>query len=197
MAKDTLQEVHPDSRDEWRRWLAEHHDGSSGVWLIWRKKRGGPGGVSLDDAVSEALCFGWIDSRLRPIDDTRSALLFTPRKPKSTWSRVNKQRVATLIAQGLMTEAGRRAIEAAQQNGSWDALDAVEDLRVPGDLAEALAASPQAEANFEAFPPSAKKLALWSIESAKRPETRARRIVETVRLAAEKPTVGNQAPRKS
>lgn len=182
--KGQLGEIEPASRAEWRRWLAEHHRTSSGIWLIWRKKRGGAQPLTLDEAVREALCFGWIDSRLRPLDSGKSALMFTPRRPRGTWSRLNKERVKSLIAAGLMTDAGRSVIDAAQQDGSWSTLDAIEELRVPDDLEQALAADPDAQRNFDAFTPSAKKIALWWIESAKRPQTRARRVAETVRLAA-------------
>jgi uncharacterized protein YdeI (YjbR/CyaY-like superfamily) len=125
-----------------------------------------------------------------------SALLFTPRRPRSTWSRLNKQRAADLATQGLITDAGRRVIEAAQRDGSWGSLDAVEDLRIPGDLAEALTANPEAEANFNAFAPSAQKVALWWIESAKRPATRARRISETARLAGKNLTVNSRMSKR-
>ena len=146
-----------------------------------RKKRAAPQPVTLDDAVEEALCFGWIDSRLRPIDDERSAVMFSPRRPGSTWSRSNKQRAAALLSSGQMTEAGRRVVEAAQDDGSWTSLDAIEALQIPDDLANALAADPEAETRFNALPPSARKSALWWIASAKRPETRSRRIRGTVR----------------
>lgn len=177
--------IEPQSRAEWRQWLAEHHGTSPGIWLIWRKKRGGAQPLTLDEAVQEALCFGWIDSRLQPLSREKSALKFTPRKPGSTWSRLNKKRVESLIAGGLMTGAGQRAIDAAQQDGSWSMLDSIEELRVPQDLEQALAASPDARKNFDALTPSAKKNALWWIESAKRPQTRALRVAQTVRLAAQ------------
>jgi uncharacterized protein YdeI (YjbR/CyaY-like superfamily) len=197
MATGPLEELQPENRAAWRAWLAEHHGSSPGVWLIWHKKGTRRQGITLDEAVEEALCFGWIDSRLRPLTDGRSALRFTPRKPNSIWSRRNKQRVAALAAAGLMTDAGRRVVAAAKQDGSWDALDAVEDLRVPDDLALALAGNPAAEANFQAFTPSARKVALWWITSAKRPQTRARRVAETVRLAAEHRTVADRPHRRS
>ena len=151
MANRPLEELQPESRAAWRAWLAEHHGSSPGVWLIWHKKGTGRQRITLDEAVEEALCFGWIDSTLQPLGDGRSALRFTPRKPNSTWSRRNKQRVESLAAAGLMTDAGRKVVEAAKRNGSWDALDAVEDLRVPDDLALALAANPAAEANASAL----------------------------------------------
>ncbi len=188
--KGSLGEIEPGSRAEWRRWLAGHHGTSAGIWLIWRKKRAGEAQpLTLDEAVREALCFGWIDSTLRPLSDEKSALLFTPRKPGSTWSQSNKQRAELLIAAGLMTAAGQQVIDAAKRDGSWSSLDAIEELRVPDDLEQALAADPDAERNFDAFTPSAKKNVLWWIESAKRPQTRAKRVAETVRLAAQNTTV--------
>ncbi len=163
--------------------------------MIWTKKGAGSQRVTLDDLVEEALCFGWIDSRLRPLDEKRSALMFTPRRKGGVWSRRNKQRVAELAAQGLMTEAGQRVVDVAKRDGSWELADAVEDLRVPNDLARALAASPEAELNFNAFSPSARKMALWWIVSAKREDTRARRVAETVRLAGENIPVSARRPR--
>ncbi|HET7516825.1 MAG TPA: YdeI/OmpD-associated family protein [Actinomycetes bacterium] len=197
MASGPLEELKPENRAVWRGWLAEHHGSSPGVWLIWDKKGTGRQRITLDEAVEEALCFGWIDSRLQPLGDGRSALRFTPRKPKSIWSRRNKQRVAALVAAGLMTDAGQRVVEAAKRDGSWEALDAVDDLRVPDDLALALAGNPVAEANFQAFTASARKAALWWITSAKRPETRAKRVAETVRLAAGNLTVADRPHRRS
>ncbi len=186
-------EIEPGSRAEWRRWLAGHHGTSAGIWLIFHKKRAGAAQpLTLDEAVREALCFGWIDSTLRPLDDDKSALLFTPRRPGGTWSRSNKQRAESLIAAGLMTADGQNVIEAAKRDGSWNSLDAIEELRVPGDLEQALAADPAAKRNFDAFTSSAKKEVLWWIESARRPQTRANRIAETVRLAAEGATVSSR-----
>ena len=173
-------EVRPSTRAVWRRWLQVHHDSSRGVWLVWHKQRSRPGELTLEDAIQEALCFGWIDSRLRPIDAEWSALMFTPRRPRSVWSARTKARIAFLTDKGLMTEAGLRTVAEAKKNGSWTSLDAVENLVVPGDLAEALAADPAGRRRFEALTRSAKKMALWSIVSAKRPATRARRIAEVV-----------------
>ena len=186
---EDFDECAPENRAAWRRWLAEHHADASGVWLVSHNKRSGRQELTVAAAVEEALCFGWIDSRLHPIDDETSALLFTPRRPRGTWSRLNKERVASLTAKGLMTPAGLRAVEVAQQNGSWTALDSVEALEVPPDLARALDARPEARAHFDAFSPSARKSALWWIESAKRAETRASRVAATVDLAARNLTV--------
>lgn len=195
--KGPFGEIEPGSRAEWRQWLAEHHGTSAGTWLIWRKKRAdGAQPLTLDEAVREALCFGWIDSTLRPLGNEKSALLFTPRRPRSIWSRSNKQRVESLIAAGLMTDAGQRVIDTAKRDGSWSSLDAVEELRVPDDLGQALAADPDAKRNFDAFTPSPKKNVLWWIESAKRPQTRAKRIAETVRLAAQNATMTSRPRRQ-
>lgn len=137
------------------------------------------------EAVEEALCFGWIDSRPNALDAERAMQLFTPRRAKSPWSRLNKERVARLIRDGRMAPAGLAAVEAARRDGSWDAYDVVEALTIPDDLARALAANAEAEMNFTAFSASSKKNILWWIASAKRPETRARRVAETVELAAQ------------
>jgi uncharacterized protein YdeI (YjbR/CyaY-like superfamily) len=175
--------VQPRTRDEWRAWLAGHHDTSTGVWLVSAKKATGQPRVEYDEAVEEALCFGWIDSVARTLDETRSMLRFSPRKPRSGWSRSNKIRIERLAAAGLMTPAGQARIDAAIADGSWTQLDAVENLEVPEDLAHACAAYPNARANFDAFPRSARRGILEWIAQAKRPETRARRVAETARLA--------------
>ncbi len=171
-------------RAEWRKWLAENHATSSGIWLIYYKKESVKPRVAYDEAVEEALCFGWVDSRPNAIDDDRFMQLFSPRKAKSPWSKLNKTRVEKLIAAELMMPAGLEKIEAAKKDGSWTQYDTIEDLTVPDDLAAALAANEAADTNFRAFPPSSLKNILWWIESAKRPETRAKRIAETVELAA-------------
>ncbi len=181
---DGFEEVSVKDRATWRRWLAEHHSTAPGVWLIVGKKGSERPSVSAEEAVLEALCFGWIDSKMQPIDADRYRQVFTPRRPKSVWSRINKERVERLIRDGSMTDAGVAAIETAKANGSWTSLDAVEALSVPDDLAAALAADPVARGTFDGYPTSVKKLALYRIASAKRPETRARRIAEVVRLAA-------------
>ncbi len=183
-ALDRLEQVTATDRETWRRWLAEHHSTALGVWLVLGKKGGARASVSLDEAMQEALCFGWIDSKMQPIDADRYRLVFTPRKPDSTWSKINKERVERLIRDGSMTEAGLAAIETAKANGSWTSLDAVEALSVPEDLAAALAEDPVAAANFDTYPASVKKMVLHWVTSAKRADTRSRRIVEIVRLAS-------------
>lgn len=178
-------QVHPKTRAAWRRWLAKNHAVSDGVWLVFYKRATGKPRVEYGEAVEEALCFGWIDSKAGTIDEERSMLTFTPRNPKSAWSKPNKQRVSKLIDEGKMTEAGLAAIATAKENGAWTALDAVEALIVPPDLAKGFASNRRAKVNFDAFSPSSKKVILRWIESAKRKETREKRVAETVRLAAQ------------
>ena len=150
----------PDKK-AWRGWLKENHDSSSGVWLIVQKKNSRKIGVSLVDVVEEALCFGWIDSKLNVIDENHFKLLLTPRKKGSIWSKRNKQRVRRLIRQGLMTEAGLKVVEAAKKEGSWNRLDAVEELRLPEDLVKTLEVNKSAQKSFGAFSDSLKKQILW------------------------------------
>lgn len=183
-AENQREQYYARDRKEWRSWLEKHHATSAGVWLIAYKQYTAQPSVAYADAVEEALCFGWVDSRPNALDEERYLRLFSPRKPKSPWSRLNKQRVEKLIQQGLMTEAGLKMIEGAKQDGSWNAYDAIEDLTLPADLENALTANSTASQHFQAFSPSVKKSILWWIESAKQPETREKRIEETVRSAA-------------
>jgi uncharacterized protein YdeI (YjbR/CyaY-like superfamily) len=177
--------VHVVDRREWRAWLEQNHATSSGIWLIVNKKNSSQKGVSLDDAVEEALCFGWIDGGLRRLDDERFRLFMSPRRPKSVWSKLNKQRIERLIASGQIAEAGLRVIVAAKLDGSWNQLDAIDALEIPDDLRSALAADKTAESNFMAFSDSSRKMILWWIISAKRAETRERRISKVVAQAAQ------------
>ena len=183
--KPELETFYARNRQEWRDWLAAHYADTPGVWLLYYKKDSGKPRVAYAEAVEEALCFGWIDSKPNTLDDERYMQLFTPRKPKSPWAKSNKERVVRLIAEGLMTPAGLEKIEAAKQNGMWEQYDSIEEVSVPPDLEAALAANPTAQANFQAFSSSSVKVILWWIHSARRPETRAKRIEETVRLAAQ------------
>jgi uncharacterized protein YdeI (YjbR/CyaY-like superfamily) len=172
--------ISPESREQWRQWLAKNHASAARVWLLIPKKSRSQKGVNLEAAVEEALCFGWIDSKQNPVNQKSYRLMFTPRKPNSIWSASNKQRVEKLIAQGLMTTAGLEKVEAAKKNGSWNALDNVEALKLPFDLQTALSLNPSAQKNFENFTISVKKQLLWWIQSAKRPQTRVDRIAKTV-----------------
>lgn len=169
--------------ENWRQWLIENHQTAENVWLITYKTGTGRPTFSYDAAVEEALCFGWIDSLPRKLDEARKMLYFAPRKPGSGWSRPNKERVERMIAAGKMTPAGLVKIEAAKADGSWTALDDIENLVVPGDLAAALRELPPAEQNWEAFPRSVKRGVLEWIANAKRSTTRLKRIQETAELA--------------
>jgi uncharacterized protein YdeI (YjbR/CyaY-like superfamily) len=188
--------VQIESRGEWRAWLMAHHTRTEGIWLITYKKAPGLPYVSYDAVVEEALCFGWIDSKPNKLDDERTMLWLAPRKPGTGWSALNKRRIEAMVAAGLMMPPGLAKIEAAQQDGSWEALDAIERLEIPADLAAALAANAAAQANFDDFPRSAKRGILEWITSAKRAETRDRRIAETVELAAQN-LRANSWPRRS
>lgn len=187
--------IQPASRAAWRRWLARHHTRDKGVWFVYFKKSSGKQRFTYDDMVEEALCFGWIDGQARALDDERSMLWLSPRKPKSVWSAPNKVRVARVIAAGLMHPAGQAKVDAAKANGSWTVLDATDRLEVPDDLAAALAATPKARANFDAFPATAKKAVLEWVRQAKRPETRARRIAEAARMAAANERMTGTSPK--
>ena len=181
-AVDRLEHVHPEDRAAW---LVANHATAAGVWLVgWKAVTGRPR-IPYADTVEEALCVGWVDSRAGTIDGERSRQLFTPRKAGSGWSRPNKERIERLTAAGLMLPAGVAVVEAAQADGSWFALDDVENLVEPQELAAALDADPRARNHWDVFPRSAKRAILEWISTARRPETKSKRIAETARLAAE------------
>ena len=169
------------SADEWRDWLAANGRSERSVWLIVRRDETG---VDLATAVEHALCFGWIDSKTVKRDDRTTYQCFTPRNPRSTWSKVNRERVERLTAAGLMEGPGQELIDHARRTGTWDLLADAQNLIVPADLATALAENPLADKHFRAFPPSARRTILEWITLAKRPETRAGRINQTVTQAA-------------
>ncbi|GAB4112816.1 MAG: YdeI/OmpD-associated family protein [Roseiflexaceae bacterium] len=183
MAEPPPNSVHPLIRAVWREWLAANSTRTEGIWVISYKKASGQPSIPYEDLIEEALCFGWIDSTAKGLDQDRSMLWLAPRKPRTGWSRPNKERIERILAAGLMTEAGLRKIEAAKQDGSWFLLDSVEALEIPPDLGEALDSHPPARANFEAFPRSVKRSILEWIVIAKTPTTRQRRIDETAQLA--------------
>jgi uncharacterized protein YdeI (YjbR/CyaY-like superfamily) len=188
MAVTTYKSIHPKNRKAWRKWLEKEHQASPGIWLVYYKKHTGLRGLSYDEAVEEALCFGWIDSLPGKLDEVRSSLKFTPRKPKSVWSALNKKRVEQLISQGLMTPSGLASIKLAKKNGSWESLTASDEAaalnKVPPDLEKLFARNKKAGENFKAFSMSVRKQFLSWIFSAKRPETRRQRIDQTVLMSA-------------
>lgn len=182
-SSEDVRSIHPKTRDAWRTWLMENHDKVDHIWFIRYKKSVGKPMVSFNEAVEEALCFGWIDSLPRKLDEERTMLYFAPRKKGSGWSRVNKERIERMMAEGKMTDAGLQKIKEAKADGSWGKLDAIENLEVPDDLAQALAERPPAAEYFEAFPRSVKRGILEWILNAKRPATREKRILRTADMA--------------
>lgn len=172
-------------RAAWRAWLAENHVKEQSTWLQLYKKDADTPSVSYSEAVDEALCFGWIDSTVRKHDAQSRVQFFSKRNPKSNWSALNKRKVAYLIEQDLMTEAGLKMVEIAKEKGTWTALNDVENLVIPPDLQTAITENPTALEYFTAFSRSAKRGILEWLFNAKRPETRQKRIAEIVRLAAE------------
>ena len=155
--KQDYKTTHPKTRSQWRKWLEKNHSTSPGIWLIYYKKDTGKRKFDYADAVEEALCFGWIDSQPRKIDDERSALKFTPRKPKSVWSKLNKQRIEKLIKQELMTAAGINKIKEAKKNGSWNTLNSsdfhADNNSMPDELKKALSKNKKAWQIFLHFHP--------------------------------------------
>ena len=180
--------THPRTRRQWRTWLAKNHSTSPGIWMVYYKTGTGKRNFDMADAVEEALCFGWIDSVAQKLDDERSMQKFTPRKKKSIWSKINKQRIVNLIEKRLMTPAGLEKIEEAKRNGSWDMLnqsdDHAEKNTMPPDLEKAFATNKKAGKNFMAFSSSYRKRFLFWIDSAKQMETRSARVKQTVLMAA-------------
>jgi len=188
--KRELETIRVGSRAEWRAWLERNHDSSPSIQLAIVKKGSEKRGVTYEEAVQEAICFGWIDSRANVLDEDHFKVLMSPRKPGSIWSKSNKERVRKMIEQGLMAPAGLRKVKAAKKDGSWRILDDVEDLKVPEDLERALGGHPSAKENFEAFGDSYRKQVLYWVLSAKHPETRAKRVKEVVRSATRNEKVG-------
>ena len=175
---------HAETRSQWRTWLERNHASVRGVWLCsWRSTTDLPR-CPYPEAVEEAICFGWIDSTGSNLDEDRSLQLFTPRRTKSPWTRLNRKRAADMEDRGLMTDAGRRAIAAAKSNGWWMIADQVEDLLEPPELTTALDRNTNARSNWDSFPPSARKQMLWWVVSAVRDDTRAVRITHIVTEAA-------------
>ncbi|WEK61142.1 MAG: YdeI/OmpD-associated family protein [Candidatus Microbacterium colombiense] len=168
----------------WRAWLEHHHERPSGVWLLSVRGKDA-GGVGYEDAVRQALCFGWIDGPVRTFDDQTVGQWFSPRRASSGWAATNKARIADLEATGQLAAAGIRALDVAKANGAWEMLDGPEAGIEPPALTAALDASPAARVNWDAFPQSVKKLGLTHIAMAKREATRDARIAKIVADAAE------------
>lgn len=194
-AHDEGERVHPETRAAWGEWLARNHERDAGVWLItWRKHTGRPD-LAYEEAVTEALRFGWVDSRGSKLDDDRTMLWFSPRRRGSAWAGPNKRRIDRLEREGRMAPAGTRLVEAAKADGSWARLDDVERLIVPADLAAAFGEHPGSRERWDAFPPSARRAILEWIVQARRDATRAKRVQETARLAARGERANERKPR--
>ena len=191
--EDRLQRVPIASRAEWRDWLFHHHLQEESIWVV-SAKRGYPGYVSYDDLVEEALCFGWIDSRPAKLDEERSMLLFSPRKKGSVWSKLNKERVERLASLGLIHESGMAKIMRAQQDGSWDALNALDTLTFPEAFTSQL--SPDGQAIWATITPGRKRALLQWFLSAKTEETLTKRIQQTLEMLPKK-ALPNERPAKN
>jgi uncharacterized protein YdeI (YjbR/CyaY-like superfamily) len=175
--------ITPRSRRAWRDWLLEHHADAAEVWLVFYKRHTGKPTLSYNDAVEEALCFGWIDGIRKSVDDERYMHRFSPRKPGSKWSASNRQRVARMTEAGLMMPAGQKAVAEAQASGRWDAPARPDiELAMPPELGERLAADAGAAEFFESLAPSYRRQFIAWVAMAKRPETRQRRAAEALDL---------------
>lgn len=176
--------VHVETVEQWRAWLAEHHEEPGGVWVVrWKPATGRPA-PGYDPVIEEALAVGWIDGQADSLDDERSGLWVTHRRRGSVWSRLSKQRVARVEESGRMQPAGRAVVEQAKADGSWTRLDEVEDLLVPDDLAAALAALPGAREHFDAFTPGRRKAILRWLVDARTASTRANRAAQAAEAAS-------------
>ncbi|AWW31959.1 hypothetical protein DN752_18450 [Echinicola strongylocentroti] len=186
MTKTAIETFCPSGRKDWRQWLEDNHQTQEAVWLIQYKKASKKASLSWEEAVEEALCFGWIDGKRKSISNESYQQFFCKRKASSTWSQINKEKVKQLMDQGHMRKAGMEAIETAKQNGSWTILDGVEALVIPEDLQVAFSGYLGSEETFSEWSKSTKKMALHWIVMAKRPETRKRRIDKVVSMAYKK-----------
>lgn len=185
MALKTKEELYFKNAAEWREWLHENHVKSTGVDLIFYRVSSEFESMRWEEAVQVAICYGWIDSTVRKVDEERRKQTFTPRKDKSVWSKLNKTYIEKLIEENLMHESGLAKIEKAKKNGSWTSLDAVENHEIPEDLQLAFDKDKKALANYLNFSPSYRKSYLYWLNHAKREETRNARIVEIIKLCGQ------------
>lgn len=177
--------VHAGARADWRKWLAEHGQTEKSVRLIIYHKKSNTPSILFEEAIEEATCFGWVDSKANKRDEESFYLLFSPRNPRSTWGKVSKERAEKMIRLGLMTPAGQAVIDQAKAKGAWHALDDAHDLIIPADLQAEFDQNYPAYENFQAFSESTRRNILEWILKAKKPETRRRRVARTVELAAQ------------
>ena len=186
MKKEEVEIFYPASQQEWRQWLQGNHRSKQSVWLVYYKKKAGMPTITWSEAVDEALCFGWIDSQAKPVDEEKYMQFFCRRKPNGTWSKVNKEKIKQLVEAGLITQAGLETIAAAQQNGSWTILDEVEELIIPEDLAKAFDTRPGAQDYFLSLSKSVRKAILQWLVLARQASTREKRISEIAESAGQK-----------
>lgn len=183
--------LHVTNREDWRQWLEKNHAKEKIIWLIFYKKHTGKPRVPYDDAVEEALCFGWIDSIVKRIDEEKYAQKFTPRKPDSKWSQLNKKRAEKMIKEERMTAVGLALITAAKKSGNWDRdISFPEELNIPPGIKDALSANKEAWENFIHLAPSYKKQYIGWITSAKKEETQQRRLKEAIEILAQGKKLG-------
>jgi uncharacterized protein YdeI (YjbR/CyaY-like superfamily) len=180
MENKEIEIFYPKSQLAWRKWLEKNHLSKQAVWLVFYNKKSALKSITWSESVDVALCFGWIDSKKIKIDEETSHQFFSKRKPKSTWSKINKEKLTKLIDQNLMTEAGLRTIDIAKENGSWTILDDVEELIIPDDLAHAFSLHPNAEEFYSSLSKSIKKQILAWLVFAKTTATRQKRISEII-----------------
>jgi uncharacterized protein YdeI (YjbR/CyaY-like superfamily) len=180
MENKEIEIFYPKSQLAWRKWLEKNHLSKQAVWLVFYNKKSALKSITWSESVDVALCFGWIDSKKIKIDEETSHQFFSKRKPKSTWSKINKEKLTKLIDQNLMTEAGLRTIDIAKENGSWTILDDVEELIIPDDLAHAFTLHPNAEEFYLGLSKSNKKQILSWLVFAKTTATRQKRIDEII-----------------
>lgn len=178
----------PKDQTDWRKWLEKHHLQKESVWLVMYKKDASKTNLSWSEAVDEALCFGWIDSLKKPVDEEKFKQYFTKRKPTSTWSKINKNKISELTETGRMTEAGIASVNLAKKNGTWTRMDGVENLRIPTDLNRAFRQVPGSKPYFNSLSKSMRKQLLFWVASAKRPETKEKRISDIVTAAGKNST---------
>lgn len=177
---NSIEQFYPSTRKEWRKWLKKNHTEIDSIWVLFYRKSSDKSSISWSEAVDEALCFGWIDSKKVKIDHESYQQYFCKRKPDSGWSKINKNKVKKLIDTKLMTKAGYASIETAKQNGSWTLYDALERLEIPEDLQVEFERYPGTEAIFMALSKSEKKFKLSGLVLAKTQKTRNKRIAEII-----------------
>ncbi len=197
MSKQEIEQFYPETKQHWRKCLEKNHIRKDAVWLIYYKKNVGKPTIKWSDAVDEALCFGWIDSKAETIDKDTFRQYFCKRKPNSTWSKINKQKIETLTSKGLMAQAGFDVIDIAKQNGSWTILDEVEELIIPSELEKAFENFQNSKDFFSSLSKSKQKVLLQWIALAKTDTTRQRRILEIAENASQKQQPKQFRPKKN